>query len=164
MGLTETQTGIAEAISALSVGDEPPFTTIAEIADHLPYSKQAVRNNIDAVVEERDDIGTDTVGQANVYYLRRNRIDDLMTDETAAVAHLRGTDGRAEYVALRETEDADPFDLEAHWFDVDTNPLSGYWPDAEEIGRAAEQYADAPLKVKYLDRESIVFPEEEENE
>jgi len=162
MGLTDTQAEIAEAITSLSVGKEPPFTTIADIAEHVPYSKQTVLNNVDAVVKQRDDIGTGRVGQANVYYLRRNLMEDIWRDDTASLSDLRGTHGEAQFVELRES--SGDFDLVAHWYDPFGNEIEAYRPESDEIGRAAEQYAEEAVRVRYFERPSITDEEEETND
>jgi hypothetical protein len=154
MGLSETQEKIAGQIRMLSTG-ERPFTTAAEIADHASYSKRTVLNNIDAVIEEHDDIGVETVGQANVYFVRQDRMDDIWQDGTRDILRLFGTHGKAEYVELRDAPKDSDFELIAYWYDAEAVELPGYWPNNAELGEAAGVYASEPITIKYHDPRAV---------
>jgi len=161
MGLTDTQEKIAGQIRTLSTG-ERPFTTAQEIADNASYSKRTVLNNIDAVVAEYSDIGTEIVGQANVYFIRHDRMDDIWRDRTRDLLRLFGTNGQAEYVELYEAPADSRFRLIAHWYDAEGVELENYWPSNEELGEAAGVYADEPITIKYHNRPAADGPEADE--
>jgi len=165
MEWTETQQEIERAIKTLCTGMKP-FVTADEIAETTSYSKQTVLNNADAVVRRSDVILKETVGQANVYFVKRNRMDEVSDSEsTLAVSRLSDTNGQAEYVTLDSTDENSQFDLEAHWYDWDANEIEGYHPNAEEMGRAAEMYGPDPFSIRLWEPDEVEFEDEttEEN-
>ena len=160
MEWTETQQEIERAIRMQCTGMKP-FVTADEIAEATSYSKQTVLNNVDAVIRRSDVIMKETVGQANVYFVKRNRMDELSDSEnTIAVGRLTRTNGQAEYVTFESTNEDSRFDLEAHWYDWDVNEINGYHPNVEEIGRAAEMYGAEPYSIRFWEPEEVEFEDE----
>ncbi|NHN41842.1 HTH domain-containing protein [Halorubellus sp. JP-L1] len=149
MSLTESQEGIEMGIRTLCAG-EPHFCTVEDIATQLDISKQTVRNNIDDVEEARDDIGVRQVGQADVYYIRTDRMEDVWTEETKSVVRL-SRDSKADYAELRRTADDSQFDYEIHWYDYKTNELESYSPSPEDVGKATEMWWSEPVAIKITD-------------
>ena len=134
---------------------EKPFTTISEIADTGPFSEQTVLNNIDDVVATRDDIESRTVGQANVYYVKSNRMDEIWREDTQDTATLFDTPGQAAYVEIRNAPDSSEFDFEAHWYDNDVTEIDSYIPTDEEMGRAILSYGSDPVSIKFYDQSDL---------
>lgn len=152
--LTENQQAIEGAIRMNCTG-EKPFTTVGEIADTVPFSDQTVLNNIDEVVATRDDIDSRTVGQANVYYVKSNLMDEIWREDTQDTVTLFDTPGQAAYVEIRNAPDSSAFDFEAHWYDYQVNELDGYVPTGEEMGRAIVSYGSDPVAIKFYDQSDL---------
>ncbi|MFC7135035.1 MULTISPECIES: hypothetical protein [Salinibaculum] len=150
---------IETAIRTICSG-ERPFATASDIAEVTGYSKQTVLNNADGVVYRFDEIRKATVGQANVYYVKHNRLDEFEGENTISAHDLRDADGDARYVTIEEAPEDSQFDLEAHWYDWQANEMSGYHPSSEEIGRPAAAYATKPDAIKYWDEEEVEFEDE----
>lgn len=132
-------------------GDKP-FTSISEIADSVSFSEQTVLNNIDEVVATRDDIVSQTVGQANVYYIKSNRMDEIWREDTEDTATLFHTTGQASYVEIRNAPVSSEFDFETHWYDNNVTVIEGYMPTDEEIGVAMLSYGSDPVSIKFYDQ------------
>lgn len=153
MELTLNQQKIRNTIR--SVCQEEPFATAADIADELSLSKQTVLNNIDAVVAHDPDISTRQVGQANLYYVDRNPINDIRTDETEAIVRIFTTSGPATYAELRHANESSEFDYVVHWYDHEPSELESYVPSDTEIGQAASMEATRPVAIKYYDESDV---------
>lgn len=148
MELTDNQERIEIAIRGLCTTE--PIATAAEIADEVSLSKQAVLDNVDEVLEANGDIAEREVGQAKVYYVNANRMDELMGEDVENVVRLRG-DGHATYSALHKLPEDDRFDYEVCWYDYELNELDEYFPSKREMGQAMAAQATRPVRIKYYD-------------
>lgn len=151
MGLTPNQEQIESWIRSLC-SSEPGFCTIEDIHEQVNLSKQTIHNNIEAVVEARDDIGVKQVGQANVYYLRTNRMDNIWREDTESVTRLFGRT-EAEYAELRRAPDESQFDFEVHWYDYKADELESYSPSPKEVGEVTMAWWSEPVAIKITDTE-----------
>lgn len=149
MGLSENQEKVEMGIRTLCA-NEPHFCTVEDIANQLGLAKQTVRNNIDEVVAARDDIGVRQVGQADVYYIRTDRMADIWTDKTESVTRLP-RDSNAEYAEMRRAPDESQFDFEVHWYDYRTNELESYSPSPQDVGEATMAWWSEPVSFKITD-------------
>lgn len=147
MELSDTQKHIQLAIRTLTSGGEP-IATISDIAEYTDLSKQTVHNNIDSVLRKVEDIESRTIGQANVYYVKADRMEEIETNRTQDIIRLRNPRTTAEYVELRKTPSGSDFDLEAIWYYADGTEIEDYVPDIEEMGEAVSLYATDPISIK----------------
>lgn len=145
MELTETQEQIASAIRILC-GDEP-FCTIADIADYTGLAKKTVHNNIHEVMEKRGALGSRKVGQANVYYQKQSRFDDIGDDDTESIIRLF-SNSEAEYAEVRRAPETSDFDYFVRWYDWEGKELNGYHPTNEQVGRVVGAYAEEPVSIR----------------
>ena len=150
MALTETQREIKQAIHTLCA-HAAPFTTANEIAEYTGISKKTILTHVDTVLSESNEIENRTVGQANVYYVKADRFDEIVNLETEDIIRLHDTSGRAEYVEIRKTTQKSDFDFITHWYDADATEIEEYVPNSNEIGKAAEVYATDATSIKYYD-------------
>lgn len=148
MGLTETQELIKGVIETGCAGWDP-FMTVADIAEAADLSEQAVRNNAGAVVEQVGKIESRQVGQANVYFLKTNRMDELKDDDTVAVGQISNPETDASYYVVRESPDGSEFDLIASWYDHLAEELGGHYPSDTEIGAVARGFATDAVSIRY---------------
>jgi len=154
---------IDNAIRTICSG-ERPFATASDIAEETGYSKQTVLNNADGVVYRFDEVRKATVGQANVYYVKYNRLDEFDGENVISAHNLRDTGGDARYVTIEEAPEDSQFDLEAHWYDWQADEIEGYRPTAEEIQRPAAGHATKPVAIKYWDEDEVELENERSEE
>ncbi|OYR73190.1 hypothetical protein DJ76_10335 [Halorubrum ezzemoulense] len=95
------------------------------------------------------------VGQANVYFHKKNRLEDVKSDDWVAVGSLAHFPGRATYYELRNAPDGSDFDLIAYYYDHQINEIDGYTPENQEIGEIASQYGPDPVSIKLWEREEV---------
>jgi hypothetical protein len=147
MALTTAQEKIVDAIYEIT--DLQPFCTPSEIADHLDISPNAVRNQIDDVVDERADIELRRVGQGITLYPRPSYVEEIAERENVKfVGELPASFGAA-YYSLNEPPEDSEFDFLAVWYDSRGNVKDDYVPEPEEIGEVAEWFAHEPVAVRY---------------
>ncbi|MUW14855.1 hypothetical protein GJ633_09400 [Halorubrum sp. CBA1125] len=147
MGLTKTQDDIERAILAIC-RPESPLATVEDIAENASVSDQTVRNNADAVVEQNKYIESKTVGQANIYYVKRSLADEIWNSETETLFDLQQSNGDASYAEVRDAEDSS-FDLEVRYYDREAEVIEDYVPTSEELGRIASSYGVSPVAIKF---------------
>lgn len=139
---------IESSIISLCAG-EKPFATADDIANHTSYSKQTVLNNADAVVRRKNNIEKTKVGQANVYYVNKNRMLEVKDPETTkSTFRLVDTPGHAEYATIDTAPEDSQFDLEVHWYDANADEILDYHPEPAEIGIVTSIYGPRPVRIK----------------
>jgi len=164
MGLTDTQQEIATAIKTVTTGWSP-VATVSDIAEQTGLSEQAVRNNIDEVVENVTRIGHRKVGQTSVYFEKTNLMAEIEEDEpTLGTFNLTSTRGQAGYAAVRPAEEDSDFDLVIHWYDWNANRYDSYQPTMDEVSRIAEAYGPEPVAIKFWDPAELDEPIEVDSE
>jgi hypothetical protein len=162
METSETQREIEQAIRILC-DDTWPFATASDIAESTTLTKKTVLNNIDAVRRRNPEIKARTVGQANVYYVDNNKLDEIVGDETYDAREIAQFDGLAVYVEIRPAPENSVYDLEAHWYDSDANEIEGYYPSVEEMGLAVDLVVPSPDSIRMYDPDKIESEQVEDN-
>jgi hypothetical protein len=148
--LTENQQKIVSAI--WDICSVEPFATAEEIAEMRSLTKQTVLNNIDEVIEARGDIQTRKVGQANVYYEKPNRMDELQDEHTEWVHKLHSNiHSTAAYAKVVQAAEGSDFDYVVEWYSHDLEQLHDYQPSANEMGQAMAGTGAEPVAIKFHD-------------
>lgn len=150
MGLSDTQERIKGVIETGCAGWDP-FMTVSDIAEAADLSDQAVRNNAPVVVEEVGKIESRQVGQAEVFFLKANRMDELKDEETVAVGQISESAADATYYAVREAGEGSDFDLLVTWYDHNADELGGHYPSETEMGLVAQSFATKPVAIRYYE-------------
>lgn len=140
MALTLTQEKIEGAIISICVDE--PVATAQDIADFTGLTKRAVLDNVDDVLEEKGDLKTRKIGQANVFYVKKNRGQDLWTDDIDMVKNLTHIPGSAAYGTLELLPEDCEYNAEIKWYDAELDELEGYEATHEEIGAIIGAYLE----------------------